>query len=513
MAIAKKGPSLRELCRNSLGEIFLALHPAYGYVPFQQERIVPALEAVDASVLDRLMIFIPAGHAKTDLATKTFIPWYLARHPGENVILLCHTDSLAKDFGSAVRDTMTSSDVFRAVFPEVRVLNTNLASNFFKMSTGAAFYAFGMDGAITGRRADLIVIDDPVRSMMDALSDTVQHSLYETYKAVIKDRLRPGGKIVIPMTRWATRDVAARILADEGSRWKVLVLKAQEQPDGPYLWEEFYGRQHYEDAKMDPFIWAAKWQQDPNPQMAMPFQQRWLRFYVPNGSRAEYDADGNIVSLPVDIDKLFRLNTYILVDPALGKGKRNDPTCILVLAAGPERRLFLVDAVLDRLDPGERISQLVRLVRLWAPRQLVYEEYGLTADSYFIEERFKSEGIDLPITSVGRKGIRGVNGGRLTKHDRIMQLQADFREARIWLPKRMERDCLDGSRIDIVKYAIEREILPYAGDGSVEHDEFLDTLSRIHDPEVFIEHAGPRDDEEGMYYDHAAPQGSWESRY
>ena len=274
---------LRERCYNSLGDFYLALNPSYDYVEFQQERIVPVLEGVECGDIDRLMIFIHAGTAKTDLCTKAFIPWFFGRNPTKNVILFTHTQPLAKDYGSNIRNTMTKNEAHHAVFPDVKVTSTNHASDFFTLNKGGAFYAFGMDGGATGRRADLILMDDPIKSLEDALSDTVQTVLYSTYKAVIKDRLRPGGRIVMVITRWAPRDLPARILADEGGDWKVLVLAAQ-PPDpskcegcktdkvhectAPYLWEDRFGKKPYEDAKKDSFIWNAKWQQIPEPRLS-----------------------------------------------------------------------------------------------------------------------------------------------------------------------------------------------------------------------------------------------------
>src|SRR6185437_12329346 len=110
------------------------------------------------------------------------------------------------------------------------------------------------------------------------------------------------------------------------------------------------------------------------------------------------------------------------------------------------------------------------------------------------------------------RGMSGQAGGRLSKSDRIMQLQSDFRDARLWFPKKMVRKLADGSNFEIMKYVIEREILPWAGEGSVAHDEFLDTLSRIHDPEVYITHAEREADE----IDHDTDwrgKGSWEANY
>lgn len=535
--------SIRELCRDSLGDFYLALYPAYDYVGFQQEQMIPALEAVEDGSIERLCVFMPSGHSKTDIATKTFIPWYLARNANKNVILITHTDPLARDYGGHIRDTMQNSETFQQVFPDIKLNNLNRASNFFRTNKGNSFYAFGMDGGVTGRRGDLLVIDDPVKTLQDALSETVQADLFNTYQAVLKDRMRPGFRIVLAMTRWSVRDFAGRILEAEGKRWRILALKAQApNPEkcmtcranaelkqavehdcpAPFLWESFYGRERYMEAKEDLYIWNAKWQQAPVPQLSQGFQESWLRFYVAAtdrsgnslGRNTEYREDGSILSEPMDYARLRKFNTYILVDPAMGKEAAHDRTCILVLAAGPEHRFFLVDAVLDRLDPGERIDHIVRLAREWRAKQVVYEEYNLVADSYFLKLKLEAEGmLELNVTSVGRKAIKGMNGGRLKKTERIMQLVPDFRDGRIWLPKRMLRPCLDGTQTDIIDYFLRREYLPWAGEGSIAHDDMLDCLSRIRDPEFFPDFVERNTDNE-VYDNYAEPGGtSWEARY
>lgn len=528
-------PQWARYCRESLGEFYLALNPTYKYVPYQQEIIVPALEGLERGDYDRLMLFMPSRHAKSDVATKAFIPYFLARNPRKNVMLLCHTQPLANTFGSHVRNVMARDDKFKRIFPEVRIDNSNHAKDFFRTNRGNDFYAFGINAGVPGRGADLIDIDDPIRSMEDGLSEIVQDQLYETYKAVVKQRLQAGGKILICMTRWAIRDLAARILEDEGKNWKVLSIPAQ-PPDpnckgcqdgaehdckGPFLWEEHYGRERYLEAKQDLFIWNSMWQQAPAPRLMQGFKESWLRFYVhktdaagrPN--KTEYREDGSVLSEPVDWEHLMkRCNIYMFVDPAMGKDAAHDRTCMLLLAAGPERRFFLVDAVLDRLDPGERINKVIELCRKWRVHTVLYEEYALTADTYFLRLRLDDEDMSdkVNIISVGRKAIKGMNGGRLSKHDRILQLIPDFQEGRIWLPKRMSRICQDGTQIDIIQHFLSKEYLGYAGEGSIAHDDMLDCLSRLRDADFcpeFITRGNIDDDE--VDYGYAGGGGSWET--
>jgi hypothetical protein len=528
-------PEWAQKASTSLGRYYLAVNPGYSYVKYQQEEIIPAVEGLFRGDFDRLMIFIAAGHAKTDIATKAAIPYYFGQPKNENknVMLITRAADLATRFGGHIRQVMSETAVYKAIFPHVTISKSTRAKDYFKTNLGQEFMAFGTDGGITGNRCDLSVMEDWIGNSQEAASEQVQSHLYDDiYKAVVRDRMRPGGKMMFITTRWGTRDTAARILEVEGQRWVVLVLQAQTHKPGcpdddsclcPYLWEEHFGRDFYDEFKRDRHLWLAKWQQSPKPLTNQRFEQEWLRFWLPEGSKSEYRENPvgppTLIASPVDYRKLIKFNSYILVDPALGKEESHDRSAILVICAGPEGRLFWVDGVLDRLNPGERIDHLIRLCRAWRPRQIVYEEYAAQNDTYFLERALEAQGLtNLPgqdggvmITSVGRKA-KYTPGGRLHKHDRIMQLVPDFRDGRIWIPKRMVRTLLDGSKMDLVSHFINREYLPYAGENSIAHDDMLDCLSRIRDPEVYFHHV-ERDDDDEEYAGTGSDGGSWESRY
>lgn len=524
-------------CRDHLGAYYLGINPGWRYVRYQQEIIIPAVEALERGDFNRLMIFISPGHAKTEIATKSLIPWYFGkpRNYRKNVILITRAADLCLAFGGHIRDVM-QGDTYHRVFPNVRIQNATRAKHYFKTTQGQEFMAFGTDGGITGNRADMVVMEDWIGNMQEAQSEDIQRHLYEDiYKAVVKDRLRPQGKMLFIMTRWGTRDVAARILDDEAERWKVLVIPAQEHAEGcadddtcvcPYLWESHFGRDFYEEFKLgDRQLWQAKWQQSPRPLLNQGFLEVWLRFWLPATAKPMYRDDPSggppmLVGLPTDYRKLYKFNAYIFVDPAMGKEAAHDRTSAWVIVAGPEGRLFVVDGILDRLGPLERIAALVRLCRKWKPKAVYYEEYAMTSDSVFLEEALKADNLAaLPgmdggtiVTSIGRKA-QHFSGGRLKKHDRIMQLVPDFKNGRIWLPLKLEYQQIDGNKIDIISYFINREYLPYAGDESIAHDDCLDCLSRVRDPDVFFDHMERQDDEYDEDYGEGGGSGSWESRY
>lgn len=485
--------------RDSYGSYYLLMNPDFSYVGFQQEIVVPALEAVERGDVKKQMNLLPFGHAKSDLGSKNFIPWYMGRNPRRSVILLCYGEMLVNKFGDFIRDQVMS-DKFKAVFPEFEMSRGSRAKDYFKTTAGGEFIAAPFDGAVNGNRADLIVIDDPLKNMEEAQSESRLSHLMDMYRGVVKNRLKPGGAILMNTTRFTLRDFVARVLEMEGDLWTTLLMSAEPDPrdhPGEYLWEEHYGKERYEEAKRDPVTWAANFQQEPITATSQRFLMEWL---MPEDGQG----GGCIYKEPIHPGKF---NTYMFVDPSLARddSHNSDFTCILVLAAGPEKRLFLVDAVLDRLDPGQRSSEIIRLYRVWQPKALYYEEYGAMADTYFLKLEMQKQELLVFPTVVGRRGSHH----NMSKEHRIWQLIPDFRDGRIWLPPTMKRTRKDGTRVDIIKTFIEDQYLPYAGKGSVPYDDMLDCLARIHDPAVHFDHAGV--DDEYQHADGYEQAGSWET--
>lgn len=484
--------------RNSLGHYYLASNAGYKYYAYQQKRIIPMLEKVERGEILRLAIFMPPGHSKSDIATRTFSPWYLGRRPKENVMVCSYAADLASDdFGAKIKERM-NSDLHLAVFPQSRLTKDSRAKTHFNTISGGTFYAVGFSGGITGKRLNLLVMDDLIKNTEDAESETLQTGLFDFYKRVAKDRMRPMGRMVMCAHRWANRDVYQRILefdgtADKGGQWTVLKLPA-EYPigSGRYLWPDYYGKKYYEDFKRDDDTWWPKFQQEPNASKSYWFREEWLQYYD--------------VRIPPD-----RFNNYMIIDPSGKASKKSDFTAIHVWAAGQDQKLFLVDWVLDKFDPAERIDVIMRLVRRWRPRQVIYEEYGLVNDCYYIAEKMRAAHLDerfYPIP-VGRTGPRH----NLSKNERIKGIIPFFREGRVFLPRKFSyKQSYSGKTLDLVDRFVNEEYKNFKGEGTVPHDDDLDAMSRLLEPELIIHFWEPpaNEDDQGYDFSHAA---GWESRY
>ena len=201
------------------------------------------LEAVASGECDRLMVLMPPGSAKSTYASLVFPPWWLARYPASSVIAASHTAGLARRFGRGVRALVTE----HAARLGYDLDPASRAAYRFGTTKGGSYFATGVRGPVTGRRADLVLIDDPVKSQAEADSAPARDHLWDWYRSDLTTRLRPGGRIILVMTRWHPDDLGGRLL--EGSDpWRVLRLPAlAEEADplgrapGAPLWPEWEG--------------------------------------------------------------------------------------------------------------------------------------------------------------------------------------------------------------------------------------------------------------------------------
>ena len=158
------------------------------------------LQDVADGKIKRLIINMPPRHTKSEFASYLFPAWLMGRDPSKKIIQATHTAELAVGFGRKVKNLIDSED-FRDVFPNVKLATDAKASGRWSTSGGGEYYAVGVGGALAGRGADLCIIDDPV-SEQDALSPTALDHIYEWYTSGPRQRLQPGGALIIVMTRW-----------------------------------------------------------------------------------------------------------------------------------------------------------------------------------------------------------------------------------------------------------------------------------------------------------------------
>jgi predicted phage terminase large subunit-like protein len=230
--------------------------------------LLDALDDLAAQKCDRLLVAMPPGSAKSTYASVLFPTWLLLHQPRTRIIAACHTEQLAANFGRQIRAHLAAE----SEPGEAALARDDRAATRFATVAGGGYFGVGVRGPLAGRHADMILIDDPVKSWVEADSATARETLWNWFRADLTTRLAPGGRIALVMTRWHEDDLAGRLMeSDDG--WQRLVLPALaedagdplERAPGEALWpaQEDVTALHRRRTVVGPRVWAALYQQRP----------------------------------------------------------------------------------------------------------------------------------------------------------------------------------------------------------------------------------------------------------
>jgi predicted phage terminase large subunit-like protein len=275
---AKKRLDLRE----EASEKFMpfAHHVYENFIEGSHHRIIAEkLERVARGELKRLIINMPPRHSKSEFASFLMPAWFLGRNPKLKIIQATHNTELAVRFGRKVRD-LIDDPAYKEIFPDTNLKEDNKGAGKWGTTAGAEYFAAGVGAAITGRGADLLIIDDP-HSEQDALSESAFDNAYEWYTSGPRQRLQPGGTIILVMTRWGKKDLTGRLLGQQGSdvmsdQWEVVEFPAILPSDKP-LWPEFWDKDALLSIKASLPVgkWNAQWQQQPTSSESAIIKRDW----------------------------------------------------------------------------------------------------------------------------------------------------------------------------------------------------------------------------------------------
>ena len=229
--------------------------------------------------LKRLIVNMPPRHTKSEFGSYLLPAWLMGRRPTLKIMQTTHTAELAYRFGRKVRNLMNEQE-YKSVFEDVELRADSQAAGRWETSKGGEYFAAGVGGAVTGRGADLLIIDDP-HSEQDALSPTAMEHAYEWYTSGPRQRLQPAGSIVIIMTRWAENDLTGKLLRQQGrdplaDKWEVVEFPAL-MPDDTPLWPEFWAKEDLLSVKGSLSVgkWEAQWQQNPTSEVSAILKRNW----------------------------------------------------------------------------------------------------------------------------------------------------------------------------------------------------------------------------------------------
>lgn len=306
---------------------------------------------------------MPPGSAKSTYASVLFPPWHYAQEPEHCVIAASHTQELAEKWGRRVRNLLGQHSLILGV----ALSSDSQAAGRWETASGGEYFSAGVGGSITGRRADLVVIDDPVRSREDADSETIRDKTWDWYKSDLYTRLKPNARIILIQTRWHEDDLAGRLLAEMaagGDRWDVVSLPAIAESNdalgrnvGEALWPEWEGLGELERKKraVGPRDWIALYQQRPAPEEGDYFKAEWLKPYTTAPHK--------------DTLAIYGASDYAVTADG------GDYTVHVVVGVDPDGRMYLLDLWRKQASSDVWIDAFCNLVKEWQPREWA-EEHG-----------------------------------------------------------------------------------------------------------------------------------------
>jgi predicted phage terminase large subunit-like protein len=387
--------------------------------------------------LKRLIINMPPRHTKSEFASNMLPAWFLGKFPEKKVIQCSNTAELAVGFGRKVRN-LVGSEQYAKIFPNVSLRADSKAAGRWATSHGGDYFAIGVGGTVTGKGADLLIIDDPHSEQEAKLAQgdpSVFDSVYEWYTSGPRQRLQPGGVIVVVMTRWSDKDLTGKLLKGD-TDWDIVQLPAI-LPSGNALWPEFWDISELLALKeeLPVYKWNAQYQQTPTGEEgALVKRDWWQRWEADRPPKCE-----------------FIIQSW---DTAFTKSQRADYSActtwgIFHLNENPDDvNIIMLDAWKDKLEFPDLKDTAKRFYDEWQPDACIIEAKAAGAPLIFELRR-------MGVMVSDYTPVRGND-----KFVRINSVTDLFRSGRVWAPE--------------TKWA-EEVIEEMARFPNAEHDDLVDS--------------------------------------
>jgi predicted phage terminase large subunit-like protein len=326
--------------------------------------IAEKLEQIARGEIKRLIINMPPRHTKSEFASYLFPAWMIGRKPEMKIIQATHTTELAVNFGRKVKNLLETEE-YQEIFEDCELAVDSKASGRWDTKSGGMYYAVGVGSNLAGRGGDLIVIDDP-HSEQTAMSASGFENAWEWYTAGPRQRLQPGGAIVLVQTRWSEKDMTGNLIRQMtkdsmADQWEVVELPAI-LPSGEPTWPEFWKREELEQVKasVPAYQWNAQYQQDPTAEELSILKREWWKVW-------EKDEVPNLQ---------YVIQSY---DTAFSKRETADYSAITTwgvfypLEIGGPPNLILLDAQKGRWDFPELKEIALDQYKFWDPETVIIE--------------------------------------------------------------------------------------------------------------------------------------------
>jgi len=372
--------------------------------------------------LKRLIINMPPRHTKSEFGSYMLPAWFLGRDPTKKIIQCSNTAELAVGFGRKVRN-LVGSEQYAKIFPNVNLRSDSKAAGRWSTNANGEYFAIGVGGTVTGKGADLLIIDDPHSEQEAAIASTnpeVYDKVYEWYSSGPRQRLQPGGAIIVIMTRWSKKDLTGRILKSaiekDGDEWETIDFPAI-LPSGKALWPQFWDIKELEVLKEELPVskWNAQYQQQPTSEEGALIKRDWWKVWD-NENPPQC--------------------TYLIQswDTAFTKNERSDYSACTTWGVfylnedEMQPNVILLDAYKARLEFPELKEKAFNMYKEWTP------------DSFIVEA--KASGLPL-IGELRRMGIPVSEFTPTRGNDKIARLNSVtdlFASGKVWAPPRRWAD-------------------------------------------------------------------------
>lgn len=366
----------------------------------------------------RLIINMPPRHTKSEFASFMLPAWFLGKYPGKKIIQCSNTAELAVGFGRKVRN-LVDSEAYAKVFPNVALRSDSKAAGRWSTNANGEYFAIGVGGTVTGKGADLLIIDDPHSEQEAALAasdPSVFDKVYEWYTSGPRQRLQPGGSIVVVMTRWSKRDLTGKILQSmtdrDGDEWEIIELPAILPSEKP-LWPEFWSYDELSKLRIELPLskWSAQYQQNPTSEEGALIKREWWQ---------EWESE-----IPPPCQ--FVIQSW---DTAFTKSERSDYSACTTWGVfykdenENDPNIILLDALKERMEFPELKARAMEYYQEWQP------------DAFIVEA--KASGAPL-IFELRRMGIPVQEFTPTRGNDKISRLNSVsdlFASGKVWAPRK-----------------------------------------------------------------------------
>ena len=375
-----------------------------------------AFERVANGELKRLIINMPPRHTKSEFASFLLPAWFLGKFPHKKIIQTAHTAELATGFGRKVRN-LVSSENYQKVF-DTKLSSDSKAAGRWNTHMGGDYFAIGVGGAVTGKGADLLIIDDP-HSEQEAkqANPAVFDGVYEWFTSGPRQRLQPGGAIIIVMTRWSKRDLTGQILKnsdkDGVDQWEVIDFPAI-MPNGNPLWPGFWSKTALEALKAELPVskWEAQYQQNPTSEEgAIIKREHWMIWDKKHPPECEY--------IIQSWDTAFEKNNRADYSACTTWGVFQHPNKNGDLKAN----IILLDAFKERMEFPDLKRKALE----------IYKEYE--PDTLIVEKRAAGAPLIYEMRKMGIPVAEYTPGKGNDKISRVNAISALFESGMVWCPE------------------------------------------------------------------------------